>query len=277
LAIGSWRGKRSGEISLFRQLQPALDRDDILLGDRLYCSYCDIARLAARGVDVVFRLHAQRSVDFRRGRRLGKDDHVVVWSKPTRRPDWLTPEEFLAVPDQLPLREVRVRIAVPGFRVRSLVVVTTLTDAGSFSREDIAGLFRQRWQAELDLRSLKSVMQMDVLRGQTPEMVRKELWVHLLAYNLLRSVMCAAADESGLLVRELSFKGTLQLLNGLSPYLLLSSGEILAGYCQVLFNAVRQHRVGNRPDRFEPRKRKRAAKPYPAMKLPRSQERKQCL
>lgn len=277
LAIGSWCGKRSGEISLFRRLQSALDAGDILLGDRLFCSYCDIARLAARGVDVVFRLHQQRSVDFRRGRRLGKDDHVVLWSKPLKRPDWLTPEEFAAIPDPLPLREVRVRIAIPGFRVRSLVVVTTLTDAGSFSRKDVAGLFRQRWQAELDLRSLKSVMQMDVLRCQTPEMVRKELWAHLLAYNLLRSVMCAAAEESDLEVRELSFKGTLQLLNSLAPHLLLSSGEALACHCRTLFEAVRQHRVGNRPDRFEPRKRKRAAKPYPAMKLPRAQERKQCL
>ena len=277
LAIGPYHGKRSGEISLFRQLSSAFVAGDILLGDRVFCSYCDIVRLAARGVDVVFRLHAQRRADFRRGQRLGKDDHLVLWHKPTHRPEWLTPEEFAALPDQFWLREVRVRIAVPGFRVRWLVVVTTLTDAGRFSREDIGGLFRQRWQAELDLRCIKSVMQMDVLRCQTPEMVRKELWVHLLAYNLLRSVMCASAEASGLSVRELSFKGTLQLLNGLYPYLLLSAGADLARHCVVLITAVRQHRVGNRAGRFEPRKRKRASKPYPAMKLTRSQERKQCL
>jgi Transposase DDE domain len=277
LAIGPYRGKRSGELSLFRQLHAALEAGDIVLGDRLFCAYGDIARLAARGVDVVLRLHAQRPVDFRRGRRLGKDDHLVDWNKPTRRPDWLTPAEFAALPDRMRLREVRVRVATAGFRVRALVVVTTLTDPEQFSPEDIAGLYRQRWQAELDLRSIKSVMQMDVLRCQTPEMVRKELWTHLLAYNLLRSVMCAAADEAGLSVRDLSFKGTLQLLNGLSPYLLLSAGEALARSCEILLSAVRQHPVGNRPDRCEPRKRKRAAKPYPTLKLPRSQERKQCL
>jgi hypothetical protein len=277
LAIGPYRGKRSGEMSLFRELQPSLETGDIVLGDRLFCSYCDLARLAARGVDAVFRLSAQRFADFRRGHRLGRDDHLAEWHKPVQRPDWLTPEEFAAVPGRLWLREVRVRIAIPGFRVRQLVVVTTLTDPRQFSGEDIAGLFRQRWQAELDLRSIKSVLQMDVLRCLTPQMVRKELWVHLLAYNLLRSVMCAAADESGLLVRELSFKGTLQLLNGLYPHLLLSAGEVLSRYCETLLSGVRQHRVGNRPDRFEPRKRKRAAKAYPPLKRPRSQERKQCL
>lgn len=277
LAIGPYRGKRSGEMSLFRALQPSLEAGDIVLGDRLFCSYCDLTRLAARGVDAVFRLPANRLADFRRGRRLGRDDHLAEWRKPAQRPDWLTPEEFAAVPDRLWVREVRVRIATAGFRVRQLVVVTTLTDAGQFSPEEIAELYRQRWQAELDLRSIKSVLQMDVLRCLTPEMVRKELWVHLLAYNLLRSVMCAAADESGLLVRELSFKGALQLLNGLYPYLLQSAGEVLSRSCEVLLSGVRQHRVGRRPDRFEPRKRKRAAKPYPPLKRPRSQERKQCL
>lgn len=277
LAIGPYRGKRSGEVSLFRQLQPALETGDILLGDRLFCTYCDIARLAARGVDVVLGLHAHRLSDFRRGKRLGREDHVVDWHRPHSRPDWLTPEEFAALPLQMPLREVRVRVDIPGFRPRSLVVVTTLTDVGQYSRDEIAALYRQRWQAELDLRSIKSVMQMDVLRCQSPDMVRKELWVHLLAYNLLRSVMCAAAEQSGILVRELSFKGTLQLLNGLYPHLLLSAGEVLARYCQTLLDAVPQHRVGNRPDRYEPRKRKRAAKPYPPMKFPRSLERKQCL
>ena len=277
LAIGPYRGKQTGELSLFRQLQETLVAGDILLGDKLFCTYLDIARLVTRGVDVVVRLHAHRKVDFRRGQRLGPNDHLVVWHKPTSRPDWLSAEEFAALPAELTMREVRVRVAIPGFRVQSLVVVTTLTDSQQFSAEDIANLYRQRWHAELDLRSIKSVMQMDVLRCKTPDMVRKEIWAHLLAYNLLRSVMCAAAEEHGMPVREVSFKGTLQLLNAFYHCIITSDPQRLEAICTRLLIAVRQHRVGNRPNRYEPRKRKRPAKPYPAMKASRRDERKQCL
>jgi hypothetical protein len=266
-----------GELSLFRQLQQTLASGDILLGDRLFCTYGDIARLAVRGVDVVVRLHSHRSADFRRGRRLGPDDHLIVWHKPAHQPDWLTPAEFAALPDTLTVREVRVRVALRGFRVRSLVVVTTLLDHEQFSGRDIAGLYRQRWQAELDLRSIKGVLQMDVLRCQSPEMVRKELWLHLLAYNLVRSVMCAAAADQGVCCREISFKGAVQMLNAFSCYMVVSAGRTLRLQCDQLLSAIGGHRVGNRPDRYEPRKRKRSGKPYPKLKLPRSQERKLCV
>lgn len=277
LAIGPYRGKKTGELSLFRQLQHTLETGDILLGDRLFCTYCDLARLVARRVDVVMRVHAHRKVDFRRGQRLGHDDHLVTWHKPTRRPDWLSPEEFAALPAQLQLREVRVQVTIPGFRLRTLVVVTTLDNHEEFPPEEIANLFRQRWHVELDLRSIKSVMQMDVLRCQTPEMVRKEIWAHLLAYNLLRSVMCAAAVEHDLPVREISFKGALQLLNAFHQTIITSEPGQLESLCTTLLKAVSQRRVGDRPNRYEPRKRKRPPKPYPKMKLPREQERKLCL
>ncbi len=277
LAIGPYRGKQTGELSLFRQLQETLDSGDILLGDKLFCTYLDIARLLARGVDVVVRLHAHRKVDFRRGRRVGPNDHLVVWHKPAYCPDWLSAEEFAALPAELTMREVRVRVAIPGFRVRSLVVVTTLNDSQQFSAEDIANLYRQRWQAELDLRSIKSVMQMDILRCKTPDMVRKEIWAHLLAYNLLRSVMCAAAEEHGIPVRQVSFKGALQLLNAFHHCIITNGPQQLEAICTRLLAAVREHRVGNRPNRFEPRKRKRPAKPYPFMKASRHDERKRCL
>lgn len=277
MAAGRYQGKKTGELSLFRSIQHSLESGDILLGDRIFGTYCDIAKLKRRSVDGVFRLNAQRKADFRRGQRLGKDDHLVTWHKPTQRPEWLTPEEFAELPAPLTLRELRIHIQVPGFRVKNLVLVTTLTDAGQFPANDIAALFRQRWHAELDLRSIKDVMQMDVLRCKTPEMVRKELWMHLLAYNLLRSVMCSAAEEHGVMVRELSFKGTLQLLNAFYNLLTTSAPQRLEHLCDTLLKAVQHHRVGNRPDRFEPRKRKRAPKPYPALKRPRDEERKLCL
>jgi hypothetical protein len=275
-AIGPYRGKKASELTLFRSLQERLTGGDILLGDRLFCSYCDLARLQSQKVDVVVRLHARRRADFRRGQRLGHDDHVVMWQKPRSCPEWLSAEEFAALPDELPMREVRVRVSTPGFRAKTLIVVTTLIDPQEWSREEIAELYRQRWQAELDLRSIKDVMHMDVLRCETPEMVRKEIGMHLLAYNLLRSVMCAAAEEHELGVREMSFKGAKQLLEAFYHSLICTPLEHLEAYCTSLLKATSQHRVGNRPNRYEPRKRKRAPKPYSRLKLSREEERKLC-
>jgi hypothetical protein len=276
VAIGPYGGKKSGELTLFRSMQDPFDPGDILLGDRLFCTYADMARLKSRGVDVVFRLNAQRRADFRRGRRLGPDDHVVSWRKPTSCPEWLSAAEFAALPAELSLREVHVRVTTPGYRVKTVIVVTTLTDPVEFSRDDVAALFRQRWHVELDLRSIKAVMNMDVLRCLTPSMVRKEICMHLLAYNLLRSVLCAAAYENDLPVRSLSFKGAEQLFQAFYQALVCTPAKDLDGLCTILLRATTQHRVGNRPDRYEPRKRKRAAKPYPRLKLPRDQERKLC-
>ncbi len=277
VAMGPYCGKQSGELSLFRSLLATFEIGEIVLADRLFCAYCDIARLHGRGVDAVFRLNAHRQADFRRGERLGKDDHIVIWKKPTTRPVWLSKEEFATLPNEMKLREIRVRVDVPGFRVKSLVVVTTLLDHVRYTKNDLARLYRQRWHGEVDLRSLKSTLQMDVLRCKTPEMVRKEIQVHLLANNLLRSAMCATAIRHDVMPRQLSFRATQQMLNAF--YLLLTTRpeNELDSLCNNLFDAIAQHIVGNRPDRYEPRKRKRAAKPYAALKLDRQAERKLCL
>jgi hypothetical protein len=277
IAIGRYKGKNTGELSLFRSVQATLQNGDILLGDRLFCTYFDIARLRERGVDGVFRQHTHRRTDFRRGKKLGPEDHLVRWTKPKSRPDWMSKKEYAALPAELLVRELRVRVSIPGFRTKSIIVVTTLTDVEKYSKHDLAELFRQRWHAELDLRSIKTFMHMDVCRCLTPEMVRKEIWAHLLAYNLIRSVMCAAAIEKELPVRSISFKGTMQHLNAFHFLLTTSGSEELKDLCTFLLNAVSEHRVANRPNRYEPRKCKRAAKPYPAMKRSRKEERKLCL
>lgn len=274
-AMGPYCGKKTGELSLFRQLDDACLSGDVLLGDRLFCNYADVARLQARGVDVVFAHDNKRVVDFRRGQRLGKDDHLITWSKPKQRPEGIDSPEFAAAPQSLTLREVRVRISIRGQRVRELVVVTTLLDPHEFSLAEIAALYRQRWQAELDLRSIKCVMQMDVLRCQSPEMVRKEIWMHLLAWNLLRSVMCCAAAENDVAVRGLSFKSAQQLLAAFHHQLTTAELERLEAVCTILLQALLPHRVGQRPNRHEPRKRKRPPKQYPQMRLPRAEERNQ--
>lgn len=275
-AMGPYCGKRTGELSLFRRLDDACRPGDVLLGDRLFCNYADVARLQPRGVDLVFAHDNKRVVDFRRGRRLGKDDHLITWTKPAHCPQGMDRDEFAVLPPSLTLREVRVRVTIPGFRVRQLVVVTTLLDPLEFSPADIATLYRQRWQAELDLRSIKCVMQMDILRCQSPDMIRKEIWTHLLAWNLLRSVMCSAAAESGEAVRALSFKGAQQMLGAFYHQLTTTEPDRLEALCTTLLKALLPHRVGQRPNRIEPRKRKRRPKQYPQMKLSRAQERNLC-
>ena len=263
-ALGRYQGKQTGETALFHTLHSNLEPGDLLLADRYYASYWEIALAQQRGADVVCRLHQRRRVDFRRGRRLGREDHVVVWTKP-QRPAWMEQATYDAVPATLSVRELRVRVHPPGFRVRVLVVVTTLLDAQAFPRDDVAILYRIRWYAELDLRSLKQVLQMDVLRGQSPAMVRKEVWAHLLAYNLVRGLMAQAAHAAGLLPVQLSFKGALQVVNAFAAVLWTAQAKELEELCRRLREAVASHIVGDRPNRFEPRRRKRRPKGYPLL------------
>ena len=258
-AISKYQGKQTGENSLFRRLYEALAEGDIILADRYFSGWSDIALPLARGVDIVVRKHQGRRTDFRTGERLGKDDHLVFWTRP-KRPKWMSAEQYATLPDELTLREIRIRVAQKGFRTESLVVVTTLLDAEQYPPEEIALLYRRRWQAELHLRSLKIVLQMDHLRCKTPERVRNEFFTHLLGYNLIRGVMALAALQSGRSPWEISFKGTLQTLGQFLPILLSRISS--EAWCAALLTAVATHIVGDRPDRFEPRLVKRRPKPY---------------
>jgi len=159
---------------------------------------------------------ANRKADFRRGKRLGADDHIVRWYKPTsiRSLDWQT---YKSLPEYLTIREARVRVAQPGFRIKHLVVVTTLLDPQQAAKEDLATLYRARWNNELDLRAIKSTMQMHHLRCKTPERVHKEIWTHILAYNLIRTIIAQAAIKHDCLSRSISFKGASQTLEAFQP------------------------------------------------------------
>jgi hypothetical protein len=265
-AIGKYQGKQTGENSLLRGLYGALDEGDVILADRYFSGWFDIVLPLQRGIDVVVRKHQLRRTDFREGTWLGKDDHLVSWSKPVR-PKWMSVAQYRELPDELTLREVRVRVIQKGFRTRSLLVVTTLTDAEQYPPEEIALLYRRRWQAELHLRSLKIVLQMDQLRCKKPERVRNEFWTHLLGYNLIRGVMTQAALESGRSPWEISFKGTLQTLSQFLPILLSKISS--EAWCEALLAAIATHIVGHRPDRMEPRKVKRRRKHYQYLCKPR--------
>lgn len=272
-AWGQYRGKRTGETSLFRTLSHHLDPGDVLLVDRYFAGWFDIALLERDGVEVVVRQHASRRVDFRTGTRLGPNDHLIVLPKPAR-PEWMSVEEYEALPDDLILREVRVVVRQRGFRTRQVIVLTTLTHHELYPCEALAQLYRQRWQAELNLRSLKTVMQMDHLRCKEPRRVRNELRMHLLGYNLLRGVMAEAAAAAGVEPWQVSFKGTLQTINQFLPT--LRGADDLAAWCIALLASVASHAVGNRPGRFDPRRRKRRPKNYPLLTKPRLHYKKRC-
>jgi hypothetical protein len=276
MAVGPYRGKGTSELSLFRQLLARLQPESVLLGDRYFCNYWMLASLLSRDVQGVFRLHQLRPVDFRRGRRLGRDDRLVVWRRPAR-PEWMSAAEYEELLDELVVREVRVRVQQRGFRVRELIVATTLLDPQEATAGELARLFRARWQAELHLRSLKVVLGMDVLRCKSPEMVRKELWMHLLAYNLVRELMSQAAEHVGLEPHELSFKGALQTMNRFQELLTLTSANRWPTLFDELLRAVGRHRVANRPNRYEPRAIKRRPKPHDLLTVPRDVARRRLL
>jgi hypothetical protein len=267
VALGPYSGKKTGETALLRQLYGTLQAGAVLLADALFANYWSIIELWGRNVDVVFRHDGKRRVDWGQGRRLGKKDHLVLWSKPAR-PRWMSPRAYRRIPDTLGLREVCIPVTQPGFRTRQVVLVTTLADAQLYPKEELAAAYRCRWHVELDLRAIKQVMGMDILRCKTPAMVRKELWMHLLAYNLVRTLMAEAATAAGVRPRELSFKGTLQTLNAFAAVWTLARRPGPTLY-PALLKAVATHRVGDRPNRIEPRAVKRKPKTQTFLTEPR--------
>ncbi|MEQ1694119.1 MAG: IS4 family transposase, partial [Gemmatimonas sp.] len=244
-ALGPYSGKETGETALFRQLFELLKRGDVIVADRYYAGWFTITLLQELGVEVVTRLHQHRTADFRLGRRLGADDHLVCWPKP-QRPEWLDQKTYDRLPNTLRVREMKFAVRERGFRMQSVVVVTTLCDATTITREDLADLYGQRWHAELDLRNLKSTMSLDVLRCKTPEMVRTELWMGLLADNLVRHSLLPAAAAAECLPRQLSFCAALQFLANTWLTAATHSGD-LAGLIALRLTHVASHWIGQRP------------------------------
>jgi hypothetical protein len=278
LGICKYAGKGQGEVSLLRTLWDVLRPQDILLTDALLANWTNSVMLQQRGIELVGRLNkAHRTADFRRGKRLGTQDHVVRWQKPTSIRS-LDRQAYQALPESILVREVKVRVTQPGFRTKALVVVTTLLDPRQATKEDLASLYRSRWNNELDLRSIKSTMQMRDLRCKTPELVRKEVWTHVLAYNLIRTLMAQAAAKHKVVPRSISFKGTIQTLEAFQPRIEDQATQDPAGVLrlyQELLQAIATHRVGNRPDRFEPRAKKHRRNHYGWLTKPRSEVKRQ--
>ena len=278
MAIGPYKGKETGEMALMRQLLDQLDDNDILLADRYFCSYFMIALLLARNVAFVARLHHLRKTDFQRAQRLGRDDYLVTWTRPDK-PDWMDEETYSQMPKSLTLRQIEVKVSEPGFRVESLSVVTTLSDTKKYPRDEIAELYHKRWLIELDIRATKCTLRMDVLRCKSPEMVRKEIWTCLLAYNLIRKTMLQAAKRHGLSPRQLSFATAMQTLAASWEMLPTQNRTTQLSLIEVQIDSLASQIVAKpeRANRVEPRAVKRRPKPHRLLNMTRNEAREQLL
>lgn len=258
-AMGPVKGKGTGEHALLREMLDTFEPGDIVIADRYYPSYALIAELKARGVDVVMRQHFARRTDFQTGKRLGDKDHIATWQKPKERHAWISQEAFDALPETLPVRELA---------AGNMIIVTTLCSSQHAPRQQIQALYQERWQIELSFRDIKTTLGMEVLRCKTPAMVEKEVWVYLLAYNLIRRVMAHSSQWADCLPQHVSFKHTLQIFRQIATRSPLSDEER-----ESIMGQITAIRVGQRPDRLEPRAIKRRPRPHRLLTMHRHQAR----
>lgn len=275
-AIGPYSGKETGELALLRSMLQSLCKGDIAVMDRYYCSFMMIALLLSQGVDTCARKHHLRHSDFRRGKRLGKYDHIIVWTRP-QRPQWMDEDTYAQIPERLELREIRYNIVIPGRRTKTIDVITTLTDAREHTKEEIADLYGFRWESELDIRSIKESLNLGHVRCKSPQMVRCELWTTLLGYNLIRITAAGAALIHDKRPRQISFTSTCQYV--LASWMITSCEmiepiNVYDYYCSLL-RQIAECEVANRPGRLEPRVVKRRPKPYKLMQKPRNELRRE--
>jgi hypothetical protein len=262
---------RVHESQLFRHLWPHLNPGDVLLADRGFCSFFSLSSLQERGVDCLMRLHQRRRVDFRRGKRLGPEDIVLHWTKPAQRPETLSPQEFNALPDSLTVRQIRLHPKIKGFRVRTIVLVTTLLDPIAFPAQALGELYFQRWSVELHFREIKTLLRLDILRCLSPQMVHKELLLHMIAYNLIRCLMQQAAICHHVDLSRISFKGTLDTLHHFADVIRATAAKPRrrAQLYSEMLRLIALDQLPIRPLRSELRAKKRRAKNYQLLTKPR--------
>lgn len=257
---GAYGGKETGEHALLRELMPRFVKNDLMLGDRYYPSFFVMATLLKQGISGVFPQHGTRKTDFHKGKSLGHKDHLIEWSKPKQKPEWMKQNEYDAFPEKITVREVAIELKRPGFRSRKDILVTTFLDAKEVTVDDLIQLYSYRWFVEISFYSIKETMKMGILRGKTPSMVRKEIWAHLLAYNLVRKIMWTNALLQGYRVPKLSFKLALQALRTFYQSELNSTDS-----SKFFLKVITYKQVSNRPNRSEPRAVKRRPKRFPRL------------
>jgi hypothetical protein len=261
----------TSELAMARPLYRHFDSGDVAVADQFYGTYTDLVYVQQQQADAVFRRHYCRKSNFQQGRVLSADEHIVVWDKPKSCPMSLTQAEYDALPDQLEVREVRYQVNRPGWRVSEIVLVTTLLDAETYSAAALADLYQLRWTVELDLRHVKTTLNMEVFRAKTPERIRQELYIHALAYNLLRTVMLQAAHQAQVRIGQLSLQQTRQHLRNFIHALAEGTLRKRTNLYRQFLSFVSHPLLPVRPHRFEPRVRKRRPKAFPVMSKPRHQ------
>jgi hypothetical protein len=266
--------KHQHELNLLQKLMDQFKTGDLVLADRGFNSYTLLALLLLRGAHSLFRLHQRRPADLRKGKRLGKNDRLMTWRKPWmgQRPRYLSKAIWKRIPAELSVRVVRFTLAVPGFRVHSVTLVTTLLDPVAYPAQELARLYARRWQIELWFRDVKTSMGMEALRCKSPKMAHKELEMFFIAYNLIRVLMAQASAIYEAPMERLSFKGTVDALRQFSIAMARARSrkkqkQLMADLLEI----IARDQVPERPGRREPRAVKRRPKPYQLLNRPRHQ------
>ena len=258
------------DLRLFQELWPQLCPGDIAMGDRAFGAYRAMACLPLRGVDVVSRLHQGRRFQRRKAKKIGACEWLAVWVKPLQRPDYLTAQEWAAVPQQITVRILQARVQIKGFRTQQLWIATTLLDPIAYPAAQIAQLYLRRWDMELCFRDLKTTMGMEELRCQSPAMVQKELLAFLVAHNFIRCLIAEAATTHQVARTRISFKGAVDAARSFHQAIRLARSRRQAGHLyRRLLEILALDRVPLRPGRVEPRAVKRRPKPYSRLTKPR--------
>ena len=258
---------------LFKDLWDLFEPGDVVLADSAFCSYADYYFLSQRRIDCVMANHQRRTKGLEFVKSLGKQDRLLYWIKMKPCPSWLEKSQWAKVPEKLLIREVSFSVTIRGFRTKKITLATTLFDQRQYPKEDLAQLFRRRWMAELYLRDIKSTMGMDILRCKTPDMVHKELIMYMIAYNLIRSLILQSSMILQVQMDRLSFKGTLAIMRQLNPptLLLIRTRNLEECFHRAALLIIAKDIVPDRPNRQEPRARKRRPKNYQLLNKPRSQ------
>lgn len=269
--------KKNHELPLFRKQWQTFKRGDIFLGDKGFCSYFDIANLKKQGVDSVVTLARRTPVNTASSlKKLGPEDLLITWKRPVyNRKLSYSKDAWEDLPQELVLRQIKVTVKYPGFRTQGFYIATTLLDARLYPAEELAELYFKRWDVELFFRDIKTTLGLDILRCQTPEMIRKEILMYFIAYNCVRRLMCEAAEKAEIAVRVVSFKGSVQAIRNWEPHLnqaKISKAERFK-LISDLHDAMTNSPIRQRPGRSEPRCLKRRPKNYQLMTSPRHEMR----
>lgn len=269
LAMASWKAH---DFRLYVESSGSFREGDLQVGDRAFCSYTAFALLREAKADGIFRgkewCLKTRADDI----ALGDGDRIAVWRKCQSKRSMTVPKERReGFPDEIRVRVITATIRARGFRDEKIVVVTSLLDPEKYPKEMILKLYLRRWEIEVSFRDMKTTLRYEFVRGQSPRMVKLEIEILLLAYNLMRYVMSRGGKGSqgirfGIASTSAAVKSFLSVIQ--SVY---RSGRSCARAFSRLVAAVVSDVLPRRKRRPYVRAVKRRPKPYPLLTKPRGE------